>query len=80
MKHAFRKTFFNYSASKSFFKQQIEKIIMMTNFETMLYKSPTGWMFVLNYHKIECCLEKYQMDMFKCYRDYVCNLIQLDYV
>ena len=79
------KTFFNYSASKSFFKQQIEdleRIIherkayyneLMNNFETMIYKSPTGWMFVLNYHKIECCL-KNALEILDCYRDYVCNL------
>lgn len=62
--------FFNYSVSKSFFKRQIEDIAniiherqayyneIMSNFEVLSYRSPTGWMFVLNYHRIEGCLKK----------------------
>ena len=78
-------SFFNYSVSKSFFKRQIEdieKIIcerklyyeeLMKNFETLAYRSPTGWMFVLNYHRIECCLNN-ALELLECYQNYVCNL------
>lgn len=78
-------SFFNYSVSKSFFKRQIEdinKIIrerqmyydeLMNNFETLSYRSPTGWMFVLNYHRIECCLQN-ALELLGSYENYVCNL------
>ncbi len=78
-------SFFNYSVSKSFFKRQIEdieKIIcerklyyeeLMKNFETLAYRSPTGWMFVLNYHRIEYCLNN-ALELLECYQNYVCNL------
>ena len=51
----------------------VGRFVPENNFETMIYKSPTGWMFVLNYHKIECCL-KNALEILDCYRDYVCNL------
>ena len=78
-------SFFNYSVSKSFFKRQIEDIAniiherqayyneIMSNFEVLSYRSPTGWMFVLNYHRIEGCLKK-ALELLECYEQYVCNL------
>lgn len=78
-------SFFNYSVSKSFFKQQINDIKaiiqercyyydeLMTNFERVVYRSPTGWMFVMNYHRIEASLKK-AMELLNCYEMYVENL------
>ena len=78
-------SFFNYSVSKSFFKRQIEdinKIIherqryyseLMNNFEVLSYRSPTGWMFVLNYQRIEACLQN-ALEFLGSYENYVCNL------
>lgn len=78
-------SFFNYNVSKSFFKHQIEDLSLiinerivyyneiMNNFEALTYRSPTGWMFVLNYHRIECCLKK-SLELLECYEQYVCNL------
>lgn len=45
----------------------------MSNFEVLSYRSPTGWMFVLNYHRIEGCLKK-ALELLGCYEQYVCNL------
>lgn len=78
-------TFFNYRVSKQFFKQQITDLRaiiderkgyydeLMSNYELMQYRSPTGWMFVLNYHKIENCLNC-AMKLVDEYQNYVCNL------
>ena len=52
---------------------------IMSNFEVLSYRSPTGWMFVLNYHRIEGCLKK-ALELLECYEQYVCNLDTIDYV
>lgn len=78
-------SFFNYSVSKNFFKQQITDISaiiherlsyyeeLMNNFEVISYRSPTGWMFVMNYHRIYGSLKK-SLELLECYQAYVCNL------
>lgn len=78
-------TFFNYSVAKNYFKCQIEEINgiihermvyyneIMNNFEVLAYRSPTGWMFVLNYHRIEWYLNKAK-ELLQEYENYVCNL------
>lgn len=78
-------SFFNYSVSKNFFKRQIEDIStiiyerqryyeeLMNNFEMAAYRSPTGWMFVMNYHRIYSSLKK-SLELLECYQEYVCNL------
>ncbi|MFQ6791299.1 hypothetical protein [Thomasclavelia sp.] len=78
-------TFFNYSVAKNYFKCQIEEIRgiiqerkiyyneIMNNFEVLAYRSPTGWMFVLNYCRIEECLNT-ATRLLQEYEDHVCNL------
>ncbi len=45
----------------------------MNNFEVLSYRSPTGWMFVLNYQRIEACLQN-ALEFLGSYENYVCNL------
>ncbi|WP_294578167.1 hypothetical protein [uncultured Thomasclavelia sp.] len=78
-------TFFNYSVPKTYFKEQINEINeiikerkvyyneLMNHFEILSYRSPAGWMFVLNYYRIEECLNKAQ-ELLEAYQNYVCNL------
>lgn len=63
-------SFFNYSVSHNYFDQQIEditKIInereqyylsIMANYEAMQQRTPSGWIFVLNYYRIGEALQK----------------------
>lgn len=63
-------SFFNYNVSHSYFDQQIAdiaKIIeereqyylsIMSNFETMVQRTPSGWIFVLNYYRMREALFK----------------------
>lgn len=75
-------SFFNYNVSHDFFDHQmhdITKIIgerrayyqkIMSNFEVMEYRSPSGWMYVLNYYRIEECLANAEAYLTK-YQEYV---------
>lgn len=77
-------SFFNYNVSHDFFDRQIEdiqKIIeertryyqeIMNNFEMMEYRSPSGWIYVLNYYRIEECLYR-ASDYLQKYQEYVLN-------
>lgn len=62
-------SFFYYNVSSDFFKQQIQDICniideryhyfenMISHFEKMQYRSPTCWLYLLNYHRIEASLQ-----------------------
>ncbi|WP_249029848.1 hypothetical protein [Tannockella kyphosi] len=63
-------SFFQCAISKDYFKKQVQDIsntlesrkkyyqTMMNNYENMYYRSPSGWMFVLNYYRLKRMLEK----------------------
>ncbi|MFV0393936.1 MAG: hypothetical protein ACK5LC_06025 [Coprobacillaceae bacterium] len=63
-------SFFNYNVSHSYFDQQVEDIMriidereqyylsIMTNYEAMQQKTPSGWIFVLNYYRMMEGLQK----------------------
>ncbi len=77
-------SFFYYNVNSDFFKQQINDISniieerqhyfyeLVCNFEKMRYRSPTCWMFLLNYHRIEASLQKAR-DYLRQYQECTCN-------
>lgn len=66
------RSFFQHHVSQAFFDQQKKDIIhiiqermayydsLMNEFEVMNYRSPSGWMLVLNYYRIHDCLKQAQ--------------------
>lgn len=61
-------SFFNYNVSQDFFHRQLQDLTrviderlyyyqqIMNSYESMEFRSPSGWIYVLNYYRIEDCL------------------------
>lgn len=77
-------SFFNYNVNHDYFDKQINDIsniieerlnyydAIMSNYEVMEYRTPSGWIFVLNYCRIEDSLKRARRYLNE-YKEYVYN-------
>ena len=75
-------SFFQYNVSQNYFNQQMQDITkvieereqyylsLMDNYEKMYQRTPSGWIFVLNYYRIREFLHRARMYLEK-YNDYI---------